>query len=450
MKKRNLEQLEEQLNSFNSNVRKEALLCLASDYLSVCSPQSTEYVNMHFHSFFSYNSEGWSPSRIVWEARKLGLHAVGLCDFDVLDGLEEFICAGCVLGVHTSVYLETRAFVKEYTGVEINSPGEAGVAYVMASGVPYVPVEALQESLLLKEWREYAEKRNKRIIELANACMQQIAIDYEKDVVSLSPSRTPTERHIVKAYLDKARSVFADAGEVVQFWASIFSLPFDETVSLMADSDALENTLRSKLIKRGGIAYEPASPEKFPPLNRFFEWSSACGAIPTFAWLDGTSEGERDAKKLIEYMTSTGAQALNIIPDRNWNMVDHDEQKRKITKLDEIIKIAEIYGLPINIGTEMNKHGQPIFDNLDCPFLQPYKRIFLKGADILVGHTLLARYAEFPYSGKKACAEFRDVKRKNAFFEAVGKLPPLDVNKVYMLKDMGTEKAFAWFHSQLR
>lgn len=450
MKKKSLEELEEQLNSFDSNVRTEALLCLVRDYLSACPSQSTEYVNMHFHSFFSYNAEGWSPSRIVWEARKLGLHAVGLCDFDVLDGLEEFMEAGCVLGVRTSVYLETRAFVKEYAGIEINSPGEAGVAYVMASGVPYVPVETSQESLLLKEWREYAGKRNKKIIEHANASMQQIAIDYEKDVVSLSPSRTPTERHIVKAYLNKARSVFVDVSRVVLFWASVFNLPFDETVSLMADNDTLENTLRSKLIKRGGIAYEPASPERFPPLTRFFEWSSACGAIPTLAWLDGTSEGERDARKLIEYMTSAGAHALNIIPDRNWNLQDHNEQKHKIAKLDEIIKIAENCGLPVNIGTEMNKPGQPIFDNLDCSPIRPYKRIFRKGADILVGHTLLARYAQFPYSGERARAEFKDVEKKNAFFEAVGKLPPLDINKMNALKEMGPEKALAWFHSQLR
>jgi len=405
---------------------------------------------MHFHSFFSYNAEGWSPSRIVWEAKKCGLYAAGLCDFDVLDGLEEFMEAGYILGVRTGVYLETRAFVREYAGVEINSPGEAGVAYVMASGVPYVPGEGSAESFLLGEWREYARKRNERIIKRANASMPQIAIDYENDVASLSPSRTPTERHIVKAYLKKARSVFGSPAEVAQFWAGVFRLAFDEAVDLIVDNDMLENTLRSKLIKRGGIAYEPASPESFPPLPQFFKWSRACGAIPTFAWLDGTSDGEHDSKKLIEYMTSAGAQAINIIPERNWNVQNPDERKLKIAKLDEIIKIAESYALPVNIGTEMNKPGQPVFDNLDCPSLQPYKRIFLKGAAIMVGHTLLARYADFPYSGEKSSSEFKDVRKKNDFFEAVGRLPPMDVNKIEMLKEMGTDKAFAWFYEQVK
>jgi hypothetical protein len=27
--------------------------------------------NMHAHSFFSFNASGWSPTRIVWEARRL-------------------------------------------------------------------------------------------------------------------------------------------------------------------------------------------------------------------------------------------------------------------------------------------------------------------------------------------------------------------------------------------
>ena len=49
-----------------------------------------ENVNLHFHSFYSYNAEYWSPTRIAWESKKKALYASGIIDFDVLSGLEEF------------------------------------------------------------------------------------------------------------------------------------------------------------------------------------------------------------------------------------------------------------------------------------------------------------------------------------------------------------------------
>ena len=50
-------------------------------------------------------------------------------------------------------------------------------------------------------------------------------------------------------------------------------------------------------------------------MNRFI---LASGAIPTHAWLDGTSEGEQSIEELLAVAMGTGAAALNIIPDRNY------------------------------------------------------------------------------------------------------------------------------------
>ena len=116
-----LTDIEEQLSSFDPVERREALQQLAGSG-QACAPEGMN-VNMHFHSFFSYNAEGWSPARIAWEAHKAGLHAAGLCDFDVIDGLEEFLQAGLTLRLRATVNIETRAYVKEYASVDINSPG---------------------------------------------------------------------------------------------------------------------------------------------------------------------------------------------------------------------------------------------------------------------------------------------------------------------------------------
>ena len=83
----NQEVLEAQLNSFHPESRRAALEALASRY--GLRGTASDNINLHIHSFFSYNAFGWSPSRIAWEAAKRGLYGVGLCDFDALDGQAE-------------------------------------------------------------------------------------------------------------------------------------------------------------------------------------------------------------------------------------------------------------------------------------------------------------------------------------------------------------------------
>ena len=76
--------MEAELNSFDAATRRQALDKLLPNYSSF---------NMHCHSFFSYNGYGYSPSYLVMLAKKLNWRAVGMVDFDVLDGVDEFLTA---------------------------------------------------------------------------------------------------------------------------------------------------------------------------------------------------------------------------------------------------------------------------------------------------------------------------------------------------------------------
>ena len=126
-------ELEEALDSFDPATRKEALAQLAGSADATRVPVESD-VNMHLHSFFSYNAEGYSPSHLAIRARQSGLFAAGLCDFDVLDGLDEFVAAADLLELKGCVSLESRVFVPEFADREINSPGEPGIAYHMGLG----------------------------------------------------------------------------------------------------------------------------------------------------------------------------------------------------------------------------------------------------------------------------------------------------------------------------
>src|SRR5258706_4064333 len=98
-----LEALEEQSNRFDREERRQAVGELAWRLKkgTVSAAETTGAVNVHLHTFFSFNARGWSPSRVVWEARKTGLQVVGTVDFDVLDALEEVLVAGDLLHIRT-------------------------------------------------------------------------------------------------------------------------------------------------------------------------------------------------------------------------------------------------------------------------------------------------------------------------------------------------------------
>lgn len=434
------ESLETKLDAFASAERRAALrdLVLTSEQGRSVSSN----VNMHFHSFFSFNAKGWSPSRIAWEARKAGLYAAALCDFDVLDGLDEFWDACLMVGLRASVHVETRAYLKEFSQAEINSPGEPGVTYIMGGGFARTPPAGSREAHVLSQLREQASQRNRALVLRLNPHMGRASVDYENDVVPLSPGRCPTERHIVRAYIAKSRSVFTVQEDLVTFWAGLFGKGTEDARKVLENAPILEERVRGKLVKQGGLGYEPPTIKTFPAVDDFVAWVSACDAIPMAAWLDGTSKGESDPIALLDCLQAKGVAAVNIIPDRNWNYADPAVRALKTRKLKEFVDAAESLHLPVNIGTEMNRDGLPFVDDLNGEDLKPYQGLFVQGAQVMVGHSILARYARFSYVSRMADNEFASDRRaRNRFFASVGMLPPLTRPVADRLSSMGETKA---------
>lgn len=438
-----------QLGSFDALEREQALASLVTAVPHRPGKEEQD-VNMHMHSFYSYNAMGYSPSRLAWEVRNSALYAAGLCDFDVLDGLEEFLRAGQAVDLRTAVHLETRAFVSEYADADISSPGEPGVIYIMGAGFGRMPAAGTREMSTLLEYRHAAKLRNIALVQRINPHVPEIAIDYETDVLPLTPSGNATERHIVSAYVTKAVAAFEATDERLAFWSRILDRTKADVAGLLERRTALEEVVRSRFAKRGGLGYEQPSRDTFPDVGEFIDWVRACGAIPMVTWLDGTSRGEQDPMALLASMRAKGATALNIIPDRNWNISDANERAIKTGNLRDVVAAARELDWPINVGTEMNKRGLPFVDDLAADALRPFRDTFLQGARIMVGQTLLARYADFPYAGSQARAEFSTVKAKNAFFSAVGALPPLTVAQAVELEGLGPDKALSWFRDRAR
>jgi len=445
--KTKITQLENQLSSFVLDERISALNELIN--LVDINGAEQEMVNMHFHSFYSYNAQYWSPMRIAWEAKKNVLFAAGIIDFDVLTGLNEFFLAGEELGLRTNVGIETRAFLHEYSDKEIDSPGEPGVSYVAGTGFYKIPESGSKQARTLGLYSEQAAARNIALIKRINEHVPDISINYD-EVLTLTPSGNATERHIVIAYINKAAKVFFDKNKLTTYWADILNCDIKSAEKLQSVRHKFEDVVRTKFIKRDGFGYVQPSADTFPPVEEFFDFVKSCGAIPMESWLDGTSEGEKDARALLELSNSKGAGVLNLIPDRNWNIADNEIKKIKLNKLKNIIQTAVQMNMPIHIGTEMNKKGLPFVDDLNTPELKPYKEIFIEGARLVVGHTILGRFSDFPYVSQNAENEFSNLKRRNDFFASIGALPAVNAEIANFLGAAGKEKAFSIINDSVK
>jgi hypothetical protein len=417
--------LETQLNDFSQLKRAEALEALvAADALR---PAELEVVNLHCHTFFSFNAYGYSPMGLAWLAKQKGFKALGIVDFDVLDAVDEFLDTCERIGVRGSAGMETRAYVPEFSSREINSPGEPGVYYYM--GIGFTSSQAPAEvAPILVDMRARAAQRNRVMVERINAHLSPVTVDYDKDVLPLTPAGNATERHMLAAYVQAAAKHFADPAP---FWAEKLGLPEEQVRAQVGDAPKFQNTIRSKLMKRGGVGYAQPGPDTFPSVDEVNRLIVACGALPCAAWLDGTTAGEEAIEELLELLIAKGAVALNIVPDRNWNIPDPETRKLKVKKLYEVVELAQKLDLPLNIGTEMNAFGQRLVDDFNAPEMQPLRQPFLDGAYFIYGHTIMQRALKLGYQSEWAKSHLPTRRERNAFYTEIGKLiPPGQVGRL--------------------
>jgi hypothetical protein len=410
------------LYSFDSRTRKHSvdILAQAVQEGKISRGAFARRLNMHCHTFFSFNAYGHSPSSLAWLANQEGFLLEGIVDFDVLDGVDEFLNACKDLGVRGTAGIETRVYIPEFASHELNSPGEPGIAYHMGIGFTSSQVPRNVQPVL-NNFRDRVSHRNQVLIEKVNAFLDPVRIDYIRDVLPLTPGDSATERHIVVAYIQAAEIMMPDS---VGFWAEKLASNLDDTASMMQDTAKFQNTLRSKLMKRGGPGYIQPAPDTFPALEDFHRLIVESRALPCFAWLDGTSSGENQIEELLDLMISKGVVAINIVPDRNWNIADPVVKKAKIKNLYDLVHLAMRLNLPINVGTEMNSFGNKIVDDFLSTELEPLWPVFLDGAYFVYGHTRLQQLAQLGYQSDWANANLPLPKNRNLFYTQIGSLIP--------------------------
>ena len=126
-----------------------------------------EYINNHIHTTYSFSP--YSPAAAVYAARAEGLSTAGIVDHDTIAGAREFIEAGKIAGIPTTVGMECRV---RMTGTSLinrrtNNPDQVGVSYMTFQGVPHRNIEKLDS--FFAPLREKRNERNRAMVSNINS-----------------------------------------------------------------------------------------------------------------------------------------------------------------------------------------------------------------------------------------------------------------------------------------
>lgn len=331
------------------------------------------YVNNHIHTFYSFSP--YSPTKAIYCAYNAGLATAGIMDHDSVSGCREFLAAGDIAGVATTIGIELRCDLSKTAlkGKRTNNPDQEGISYMTLHSIPHKSIDMVKE--FIKPYAVERDKRNRKMIDKLNT-FSEIKIDYDKDVVPLSKQSeggSITERHLLYAL---AKKILATGEDVPTYLEKAYDIKvtgkladyLTDKSNPYIDYDLL-GVLKSTLISK---IYIPATTE-CPDVADFIKLAKDTGGIAAYPYLGDVGDSVTGDKKpqkfeddyldlLFEEVNRLGFTAVTYMPTRNTQA-----QLMRIKELAKQYNLMEICGEDINTprqGFICEKLQDPIFSNL--------------------------------------------------------------------------------------
>ena len=351
------------LNNPNVHIRLENLKKLkeAVDKGDIPRPVINDYaVNNHIHTTYSFSP--YSPTKAIWMAYNSGLLTAGIMDHDSISGAREFITAGKIIGIATTIGVECRIDFSNtpLKGKKINNPDQHSIAYVSLHGIPHTQIDRVKEyfSYYLSE----RNKRNRLMVDRLNKILEpfDIHIDFDRDVVPISmyyEGGSITERHILFALSNKLIKKYGKGENLVSFLKNVLKLNLTKRIEnylLDANNEFytydLLGALKAELVES---FYIDATTE-CPDVREIVKFSKEIGAILAYAYLGDVGEsvtGDKKSEKfedeylelLFEVLKELGFDAVTYMPSRNTSA-----QLKRVKSLCERYELFQISGEDIN------------------------------------------------------------------------------------------------------
>jgi len=352
--------------------------------------QIPEYreANAHIHTPYSFSAFD-TMDTVFKMANEENISVLGINDFFVTDGFEAFH-EGCIRNSIFPLFnIEFIGLLKEEQkkGIRINDPNNPGRIYFSGKGLDY----PFSLSLLLK-WRlkkvvresqDQIKAMTGKLNDLFKPAYPSVHLNYE-EIKRRFARDLVRERHLAKAVRFLAIENFNSPGEQIRFIESLYKgKPSKAGIDNPA---ALENEIRSNLLKAGGPAFVEEDEKSFLNLNILIRIIKSAGGIPCYpVLLDDASgnytEFEADKENLLNSLTEIGIGCIELIPGRN-----------DIRNLKPFCEYFNEKGFIILFGTE---HNTPELTPLSItarnknPLDESLKKIGWEGVCVIAAHQYL-------------------------------------------------------------
>jgi len=303
-------------------------------------------VNAHLHTPYSFSAFSDVPQALDMAAAE-GVKVVGINDFYSLDGYVQWNDECAKRGLYPLFNLEFISLNVEdqKAGVRVNDPNNPGRTYLSGKGLNFPVTLSGTPAAQLAAVKAESNAQVERMCDKLNAHLRSKGADFQIDFKQVERELTRgsiRERHLAKAL---RIAIEKNVKEIEAFYELIFSSPLK---SASDNTAAVENEIRSKLLKSGGAAFVPEDPKAFLPMETVCDIIRAGGGIPTYPFLGDYANGcftdfEEDLQKCADILKKRGFTSVEFITTRNSTAV-----------LESYAGYLEDEGFTVTLGSEHN------------------------------------------------------------------------------------------------
>ena len=340
--------------------------------------RSRQFANNHIHTCYSFSP--YSPTAAVYYARAATLMTAGIMDHDSIAGAREFISAGKIADVATTVGIECRVSVDgtPLEGRRVNNPDQKSVAYMALHGVPHGQIDFVQQTFA--PLREKRNTRNRKMVASVNDIVGKygICLDFERDVIPLSKFNeggSVTERHLIFALCKKIIDAVGRE-RTAGFLEKEMAIPLTEKQrAQLEDSENpyfeydLLGILKAQFVEK---IYVPATDECLH-ISQLSQLAKRTGALLCYAYLGDVGDSVTGDKKTQKFEDDYLPVLFNTLMDYKIDAVTYMPSRNTPQQLDTIQRmcrereITEISGEDINSPRQKficQQLAQPQFKHL--------------------------------------------------------------------------------------
>ena len=355
------QQILEELNQPGKEARLSALQKIATS--AALPPTDPRYINNHIHTTYSFSP--YSPTAAVYFARAAGLCTAGIMDHDSIGGAKEFLEAGDILGVPTTIGMECRVNMAG-TPLEhrtTNNPDQSGVSYMTMHAVPHENIDVLQAAFT--PLREKRNVRNRAMTQKINAMLAPhgIRLNFDADVLPLSQyalGGSVTERHLMYALAHKIVSVAGRGEGTIALLDKLGVALLEKQKKQLLDTGYLFyeydllGILKSAFVP---LVFIPAADECLP-LQEAVKLANDVGAIFCYAYLGDVADSVTGDKKAQKFEDDYLDELFGVLRDYNVRAVTYMPPRNTRAQLDRLRALCKTYGMFEISGEDINSPRQ--------------------------------------------------------------------------------------------